>query len=462
MSRWALIVGTGLAATLAGMPLAGAAPLKLREPLIEGVDFQGADISRIIYLERCVGGCTLTAGPEDARINSSSILQYTGAATAVVSEFSHDEMTWQAVVDCVRELYAPYDVEVTDVDPGPDVFHHKAIVAGSYEEIEYPRAIGGVAPSICFPRNNAISYTFANQMGNPLYICSVVGQETAHAFGLEHAHNCADPMTYLGACGRQFFRNEAVACGEYEPSDSCVCGGNVQNSHAWLKNVLGANPTPIAGPTIDILLPEDGATVADGFSVSATALHVRGVKSVRIEINGEPYGTQDGYSYQNAESPYWFDAPADLPDGILDIKIIAANDLGVEASTTITVTKGSPCTSADTCLTGQQCEDGRCFYPPPSVELGGACADDRECLSGLCPQKGDERYCSQTCFPGVSDQCPAEFDCLAVGVDNGVCWPRNPGGDGGGCDTSGGNGLGALALVLLGVIWAARRRRYGL
>lgn len=450
-------MGTALAASLAAAPRAGAAPQTLREPLKPGVDYQSADVSRLIYLDRCVGGCIIDPGPDDARTNTSSILNAIGSPTAAISEFNHDDATWQAVVDCVRELYAPYDVEVTDVDPGPNVFHHKAIVAGYWEEINYPYAIGGVAPSICIPRNNAISFTFANQTSNPLTICSIVGQETAHAFGLEHAYNCADPMTYLPACGRQFFRDGAVPCGERDQFDSCVCGGNVQNSHAWLQNVLGPNPVPIAGPEVSILLPADGGTVEDGFSVSATALHVRGVKSVRIEINGEPYGSQDGYSYQNADSPYWFDAPANLPDGVLDIAIIAANDLGVEASATVTVTKGSPCTSADTCLAGQQCADGRCFYPEPSAELGDACAADRECLSGLCPQKGDERLCSQTCFPGVSDQCPADFECLAVGADNGVCWPQQTGG--GGCRTSGGQGAGALALVLLGLVIVARRRR---
>ncbi len=441
-----------------GAQVAEADKGKLRSPLIEGVDFQGTDISRIIYLEKCAGGCIIDPGPEDARINSSSILERVGSPTAAVSEFRHDDETWQAVLDCVKTLYAPYDVEVTDVDPGPNVFHHKAIVAGYWEEINYEYAIGGVAPSICFPRNNAISFTFANQMSNPLYICSVVGQETAHAFGLEHSYNCSDPLTYLGACGRQFFRDEPAPCGEYEIQDVCDCGGSIQNSHAWLKNLLGENPTQIPGPDIDILLPEDGGSVLDGFSISATALHVRGILDVEVRINGEPYGIQDGHGYQNADTPYWFDAPANLPDGVIDIEIVARNDLGVESVQLITVTKGSPCASADSCLAGQVCEDGRCFYPDPTVELGGACASGRECVSGLCPTKGDESYCSQTCFPGVADQCPSGFDCLAVDASNGVCWPQATSG-GGGCSTSGGTGSGGTLALMLGVALLLYRRR---
>jgi len=466
MHRPPLLLALALGTVVLASPHVGVADsLKLREPLIEGVDYQGVDISRIIYLERCVGGCVIRSGQEDARANTSSILSFTGTSSATISEFDKGDEVWDAMVDCVKTLYAPYDVEVTDVDPGPNLFHHKAIVAGYWQEINYEYPIGGVAPSICFPRNNAISFTFANQMGNPLYICSVVGQETAHAFGLEHAYNCSDPMTYLGACGRQFFRDGAKECGELEVQKTCDCGGSAQNSHGWLNNVLGPNPTPIAGPDIDIALPAAGATVQDGFSVGVTAEHVRGVKRVEIRLNGEPYGWQDGYDYTNASSPYWFDAPADLPDGVIDIEIVASNDLGVESSQIITVTKGSPCASADTCLAGQLCEAGRCLYPPASVDLGGECASARECLSGLCPTSGDESYCSQSCFVGVADQCPSSMDCIAASPDDpsmGVCWPDGTGGGGGGCSTShnssNNGGTGGL-LLILGVLLAVRRRR---
>ena len=71
--------------SLAAAPLATAAPQTLREPLKQGVDYQSADVSRIIYLDRCVGGCIIDPGPDDARTNTSSILNAIGSPTAAIS-----------------------------------------------------------------------------------------------------------------------------------------------------------------------------------------------------------------------------------------------------------------------------------------------------------------------------------------------------------------------------------------
>lgn len=426
----------------------------VRMPPIPGLEIQSDHVSKILYLNRCEGGCTVTPGPNDARINSSSIVN----DTSQISPWANGDNSWEVLVDCVQELYAPYDVEVTDIDPGANIFHHEAIVAGYPSEIGR-EGIGGVAPSQCSPANNVISFTFSGVYGNnPISICHTVGQETAHSYGLEHAMDCSDPMTYLPTCGRQFFRDATTPCGEDFNLANCQCGGSAQNSHRWLRTVLGENPQMIAGPEITFQLPTT-ETVTSEFKVAATATHIRGIGIVELFLNGTSYGEQEAHPRQSADSAYWFDTPADLADGIIDIEIRATNDIGTESTQTLTVQKGAPCTSETSCNSGQSCEEGRCKYPPANGLLGDSCLSDATCESGLCPMQGDEGYCSQSCFPtSTENTCPDGFECLGLNATNGVCWPKAESG-GCGCQSGGtGSGLGALLLLLFAGIGLRRRQ----
>src|SRR5438045_748425 len=91
-----------------------------------------AQVSPIIYLDRCVGDCVVTNGNNDARINSSSIPM---VSPATIKEFRNSSLQtgadadaeWQQVVQCVREVYSPYNVMVTDVLPTGGQAFHKAI-----------------------------------------------------------------------------------------------------------------------------------------------------------------------------------------------------------------------------------------------------------------------------------------------------------------------------------------------
>ncbi len=426
-----------------------------------GVTHAEGDVSRILFMNRCPGGCVVQPGPNSARANTSAII----GDTIQLSEFQYGDAAWQQVVACVKELYRPYDVEVTDVDPGGDVPHHEAIVAGTNLEAGFGDGILGVSPAECSPTNNNISFTFSNAAGNnPLYICSVVGQESAHSYGLEHSLNCADPMTYLPSCGRQFFRTGIVPCGEYAERD-CVCGGTGQDVHGWLLSVMGPNPTPMPGPELSIIFPAEGATVENGFATHAEAGDLRGVGRVEYWLNGTKYDEREGNGGSNS-SNYSFTAPGNLPDSIIDIEIKAYDDIGNESVDTITVTKGGPCTSADTCNAGQLCEEGRCVTPPPTGAVGDVCERGTECVSGMCVQVGDEKRCSEDCYP-LDPRCESGFECLAIDNNNGVCWPAaDDGGGDCGCEVgSSGSGkrnralLPLLGLLMLGLLVRGGRRK---
>lgn len=418
-------------------------------------------VSNIIYLNRCVGNCTVYPGARnDARSNSTTIIQ----TMATITEFNHGDQVWDAVVECVKELYAPYNVVITDVDPGPETLHSEAIVAGWGDEIGRPD-VGGIAPggASCSPINNAITFTFANGFGaNAFSICSVIGQETAHAFGLDHVFHCGSPMTYLGAsCGRQWFRNVGLPCGEWQER-ACECTGQEQNDHVVLRSVFGDGTAP-PPPTATLNTPADGTEVQPGFFISIDATDPRQVFEVDFYVNGWKYVTLPGHEYRDRGRPYTFATPMDLPQGVQNVEVRVRNDLGSESVVTSRVTMGPPCASEAACLQGQTCNEGACTWPSPDKAMGDTCEINQECTTELCASNGSETLCTETCFTGINDFCPDGFACVATNANQGVCWP----GDGEGEDTESCCSVGdtrskrgqLVLALLIGLILFGRRRR---
>src|SRR5262245_33877247 len=86
-------------------------------------------ISHIIWLNRCAGGCTYTkSNQNDALTNLTTIGNVAPGTPMTLSAWALTETTWNAYVNCMRTVYGPYDVQVVTDDPGP-VPHHEAVVA---------------------------------------------------------------------------------------------------------------------------------------------------------------------------------------------------------------------------------------------------------------------------------------------------------------------------------------------
>ncbi|MEZ4365690.1 MAG: hypothetical protein R2939_05315 [Kofleriaceae bacterium] len=434
-------------------------PVVRIDPSIEAA----ADVSNIIFLNRCVGGCTIMGSNSisDARTNTSSIPQG-GPGIYQLGEWAHGDTAWDALVACVRDVYAPYDVEVTDVDPGEAVIHHEAIVAGVGADIGWNAGGVGNVSGDCQPYDNGISFVFANQTPDVEYLCYAVAQETAHTYGLDHAYLCSDPMTYLGGCGRKYFRNLTTPCGEFSERP-CRCG-NVQNSHVRLNDVFGPSPVAQPVPTVSLADPTDGATVGAQFAAIATAQSTRGVSTVELWVNGYRWVTEVDDEFENQGGTYTLRPPAELPDGVLDLEVRAYNDLGTGyGSVTATVTKGAPCTSAAACAVGQQCEEGRCFWEPATGELGDACGFDQACISGRCEDDGaGGQACTQACITGTANACPSPFACVApAGATAGLCLVAadDPGCCGAADDPGARTGRLLLTAGVLGLLVLRPRRR---
>jgi hypothetical protein len=440
-----------------------------------------ASVSPTIYLERCAGGCTIRYGANnDARTNTSSIPK---VLTAMIGEFMNSQQQrgraadaeWGQIVQCMREVYSPFNVSVTDVRPAGS--YHQVVVAGQPTDIGLEPDVLGVAPlaSDCRAIDNVISFTFANHhppADRVLNICWTAAQESAHAFGLDHQYAfsgnrsaCSDPMTYRNDCGgEKFFRNEPASCGEYS-ARACKCGAS-QNSHQKLLSVFGPGTSIVAPPTITMLAPVVGGAL--GRSVTAQAGSKRGVARVEAWFNGFPWaatpGAPFGVSGQANPSAYAVAVPAALPDGVIDVQAVAFDDLGATTrSAPVTLTKGLPCTTATSCATGQKCEAGKCFWDPPSGEIGDSCTYPQLCKSLQCQGATGRQVCTQDCIPGVADACPDGSTCVANGGGTGsagACLLV----EGGGCcrvDRSRAGGLpqAGLAALVLGVVARRRRRR---
>jgi hypothetical protein len=425
-------------------------------------------VPHLVYVNRCVGGCTIHGGAleDDARTHTSKIPPK--PTDYILSEFPHDDADWNAIVSCLKDVWSPYDIEITETQPAlTESAWGEAIIAGSPGQIGVPEEFGGFAPldELCRSLNFPISFTFANVFTGPDridLICAVASQEIAHTYGLDHSYefldgssSCSDPMTYRFDCGGQkFFRNNIAKCGE-DQERGCRCGPT-QNSHLLLFGRIGAG-TPTTTTTVSITSPLDGATISDRSMILAPAFGQRGITRVAIRLNtylwetlpGAPFGP-DG----QPETEYRYTLPADVPDGIIDIEVEVRDDLDTISVARVTVTKGEPCVTADTCAVGQYCDAGRCIWDPPAGAVGDACEYPQFCIGERCDTHDGQSFCTQSCLEGL-DSCPAGTECVLDGGGN-YCWPVS---DSGCCSSSRRMPWTSLLLALGVVVLAMRRRR---
>jgi hypothetical protein len=438
--------------------------------------------SRILYLNRCTGGCVVHGGPiNDAKSETSSIPM--GAGPFTIGAYNESVTgEWAQLVRCVQEVYSPFNVMVTDVLPTSGTWN-EAIVGGVPADLGLGNDILGIAPLAgdCSAQDNAISFSFANAhppTDHMLNVCWTVSQESAHVYGLDHefmftdgaygGSACNDPMTYRTDCGgEKFFRNHSAACGEYT-TRMCRCQG-YQNSHLKILSVFGPGTPITTPPTSMILDPAANATIGNGATIHVAAGAQRGIDHLDLYLNGFKWGmSTPGATFEAEGQPvppspgatYGITIPADVPDSIIDIVVKAYDDLGTETdSQTVTVTKNMPCTDATACATGQQCAAGKCFWNTPTGEIGDKCSYDQFCTSMECSPTKTDRICTQTCVPGSMDSCPSGYQCLMNGP-SGFCYFPS----GGGCCSAGNESAGAMLAhicfggLVLGILLRRRRR----
>ncbi len=200
--------------------------------------------SRIIYLAR--EPLNLHPGRDDAPTLRSSVVAAHSAGAVRVPGWKGSKAGWNQVVKCVRDMFKPFAVEVTEKRPTSDEFILVA-VGGRPKDIgsKDPR-IGGLAPFSTTVIPRAIVFAFAAQNHHqPRPVCETIAMEVAHAYGLDHEYLCKDVMTYLPPCGARRFVDQDAACGEGKRR-LCAGGAATQNSYRRLLAVLGPAVVPRA------------------------------------------------------------------------------------------------------------------------------------------------------------------------------------------------------------------------
>ncbi|HTL34086.1 MAG TPA: Ig-like domain-containing protein [Kofleriaceae bacterium] len=418
----------------------------IRVPAAPNTGTSNAVSSRLVYLRRCpVGaGCGVKFGStDDSRTDTSSIVN----GQRVIGEFTQPDEVWNAAVECVKTTFAPFDIMVTDVDPG-NTPHFENVVGGKPSDLGRSdlQNAGGVAPFTCGEVPNAIVYTFDVYGPDAEQLCWTSAQEVAHAFGLDHEFLQADPMTYIQGGLPKRFRDVNADCGELE-SRACGCASRPkQNSYRMIVGLFG--PGAPTAPEVSFTSPAAGGEIQPGFRAVVKALD--DVRVAKVELYAD--GTLIGMSTTEFHDKFYITGPTDLSMGPHVLEARAYDVQDVMASTMVNVTQGPPCTASKGCTGNDVCVQGICLPGPKEPGgLGDECQQDAECLSQHCTDGGETfKHCTETCDPNNQATCPSGFDCLEAGA-TGVCWP-NP--DSGCCDagtTPQGPlllGLGVLALVL--------------
>ena len=200
--------------------------------------------AHLIYLNR--EGALLTAGRDESSFNQSSIVTNAELERFEIPEFRGSARRWDDIVECIRRHFEPYDVEIVEerpIDPG----YVMVMMGGEVGELLASHSahghITGLAPFNGRPIENAVVLVFTRTLRESARrSCETAAMEIAHAYGLDHTRSCRDLMSYQRPCGRRRFYDEPAACGEHEDRP-CMNGGEAQNSHAMLLEVLGEHGT---------------------------------------------------------------------------------------------------------------------------------------------------------------------------------------------------------------------------
>ncbi len=296
-------------------------------------------VARLVYLNK--NGVTLTPGDNNAASNHSTV----PTKPTTIAPWEPTATTWNATVACIREVFAPFQISFVESDPG-DVPHVEAVFGGSPLQFGMSGTVAGVAPFTrdCSIIENAIVFTFPNVVpqADARGICEIQAQEIAHAFGLDHVMEPADPMTYLEYGKNRSFQNKLSECGE-DQSRPCGIGASAcrakQNSVALLDERLGKHPAPVGdtiAPNLSIMSPANNATVSPTFEVNIAVTDNTKVLRATVFIDDVPQGSVTG-------APWTLSTPGTLAQGKHQIRIEADDGTNVSRQEiTVTVSGENP------------------------------------------------------------------------------------------------------------------------
>lgn len=287
----------------------------------------------IIFLN--FDGGTLTAGADDSRIDQTTISVLEGDYQNYGSGSKKD-----AVLQAVREDWAPYNVIITD--RRPESGDYVMNMVGPTDE--YPSSTLGIAPLDCGDgktRNN-ITFAFhsADDDHSATTTATTISQEVAHSFGLEHVDDPSDIMNPRNASGDPSFRDTCiplvgeVKCKEQHEAE---CGDeSLQNSHQELYTIVGPAGPDGAGPSAEIVEPDSGDhfDLDEEILIEVEAEDGLVIREAALFVNGDLTDTDD--------APPFGWTTKDVKEGEYSIHVEVLDDKGLlRITNTIEISVGS-------------------------------------------------------------------------------------------------------------------------
>ena len=294
-----------------------------------------------------------------------------------VGPFGGNEAQKMGILQAVRTRLAPFGVDVVLTRPPADAEYSMVL----YGDLG-PQGFAGIAPYIdcedSYVRDTSFSQGFATSNTG----ATIVLQEAAHTWGLEHVDSEFDVMNPFNVSSTtQTFRDECfpiVANTDLESAPGICnslhtqfCPAGQQNSFRELSYLFGPPSPDTLAPTLEILSPQDGAVfvapvsslpllgrVADDRHPQfyATRLFVDGA----LALEGESASITDVLTLANLTEP---------PPGDYDLRVEIEDEAGnlAEASVAFSVlpegTELPPGPDPELLDTG--------FDPPEGCHIGG-------------------------------------------------------------------------------------------
>jgi MYXO-CTERM domain-containing protein len=230
-----------------------------------------------------------------------------------------------------------YQVQITTARPGSGNYTMAMIGPGGSL---CGTGGAGVAPVDCFngePDSVVYSYSSSGSNFSANGEATVISQEVAHSYGLEHVNDSGDIMNPNAGGNDQYFKDQctqlagSIHCGSQH---SGHCAGASQNGHRELLDILGPSSPDTAPPSVAITYPVDGEAFpsAAGFDIQVQASDDQAVSEIQLWIDGVDTGDRDH------DQPWGWTVNS-IPDGIYEFQVIALDPAGNQAaSETVTIT----------------------------------------------------------------------------------------------------------------------------
>ena len=250
-----------LAATIAGepdrsvwtpsLPVASSEPSRLAprnaEPEILYINFDGAVLQ---------SGCG-----NDAHYDCSTLAHL---FDGYVGPFNGNLNQRMAILQATRDLVADFGIRVV-VDRPPDDVDYTMVIYGELGS----QSFAGIAPYIDCEDLRSADASFSDAFDGSNTGSTIILQEAAHTWGLEHVDSEFDILNPFKAGGiHQVFQDECfpiVANTNLEPTPgSCnqihqlFCDPGFQNSFREMKHLFGDHIPDVEAPQVEITYPNDG------------------------------------------------------------------------------------------------------------------------------------------------------------------------------------------------------------